>query len=145
MFKRKQPLNPNTTDTLIGEGTVFEGTLKSEASIRIEGKIVGDIECKGDVTIGEQGSADSNIHARNVLIAGTVKGNITAKEKLTIHAKGKLQGNTTCQTLVIDEGGSFMGNSKMGAKEADKESKPETDQKNAPGGYRSFNDSAANL
>lgn len=141
--KKKPAIDPNSTDTLIGEGTVFEGNIKSEASIRVEGNITGDIECKGDVTIGDNGNAKSSISARNVIIAGTVTGNIKTTEKLTITTTGKLYGNTACKTLIIDDGGVFMGNSKMGASSTKgEESKKETPDQSF---NRNYNDSAANL
>jgi|HigsolmetaAR203D_1030402.scaffolds.fasta_scaffold00393_5 cytoskeletal protein CcmA (bactofilin family) len=154
MFKRKK-IHPDSTDTLIGEGTVLEGNLKSEASIRIEGKIVGDIECKGDVTIGQKGVAHSNIQARSVIIAGSVRGNVTAQQSLSIHSTGKLQGNISTQKLVISEGGVFMGNSKMTSEAGKEKDKPEsgvamqTGQKPAggssPSPYSGYGDSAVNL
>src|SRR5690554_5597053 len=122
--KKKPKIDPNSTDTLIGEGTVFEGNIKSEASIRVEGNITGDIECKGDVTIGDNGNAKSGISARNVIIAGIVHGNIKTTEKLTITKTGKLYGNTTSKTLIIDDGGIFMGNSKMGTSSTKGEESP---------------------
>jgi cytoskeletal protein CcmA (bactofilin family) len=114
MFKNKKlELNPGTTDTLIGEGSVFEGRIKSEASIRIEGHLTGDIDCTGDVTVGEKGVVRSNISARDVMIAGQVHGNVITKGKLTILATGQLYGNTNSTAFVIDEGGVFQGTSKM--------------------------------
>ncbi|TMV49690.1 polymer-forming cytoskeletal protein [Paenibacillus mesophilus] len=114
MFKKKsKTMNPNTTDTLIGEGTFFEGRIKSEAGIRIEGHITGNVESAGDVTVGENGEVKSNITARNVVIAGAVHGNITTKGSVRILSTGKLYGNTTTQSLVIEEGGLFQGNSRV--------------------------------
>lgn len=119
MFKgNKHALNPNSTDTLIGEGSVFEGRIKSEAGVRIEGTIIGDVVCKGDITVGERGVVKSHLEARNVIIAGTVTGNVTAKEKLTILSTGKLSGNTSAASLVIEEGAVFSGSSKMENKAA---------------------------
>lgn len=106
-------LDPDTTDTLIGEGSVFEGNIRSDAGIRIEGQITGDIDCEGDVTVGEKGVVHSNIHARNVIIAGTVHGNVHTKNKLSITSKGKLYGNMVTATLSIEEGSIFEGTSKM--------------------------------
>lgn len=126
MFKGKR-VDLSATDTLIGEGSVFEGKVKSEASIRIEGQMIGDIECGGDVTIGEAGKVKSNIFARNVIVAGVVHGNVTAKGTLTISASGQLYGNTAAQTLVISEGAVFQGTSKMEGKNA----KPEADKASA--------------
>lgn len=116
MFKKKKIMNPNTTDTLIGEGTTFEGRIKSEASIRIEGGITGDIECTGDVIIGEHGVVKSNISARDVVLAGNVHGNIITKGKLTITSTGSLQGNISAAFFIIEEGGLFQGTSKMDTK-----------------------------
>lgn len=116
MFKsKKNNLNITTTDTLIGEGTVFDGKIKSEASIRIEGTITGDIQCAGDVAVGEKGVVKSHISARDVIIAGSVHGNVTSKGKVTITSKGKLYGNAVANSLVIDEGGIFQGTSKSEA------------------------------
>ncbi|GIP49698.1 hypothetical protein J53TS2_32890 [Paenibacillus sp. J53TS2] len=107
-------LDPNTTDTLIGEGSIFEGKIRSDAGVRIEGQITGDIECEGDVTVGEKGVVHSNILARNIIIAGTVNGNVQAKLKLSITSKGKLYGNMVASSLSIEEGSVFEGTSKMG-------------------------------
>lgn len=116
MFKNKKTkIDPNMTDTLIGEGTTFEGKIKSEAGIRVEGQMIGDIDCAGDITIGENGVARSNIKARTVVIAGQVIGNVAASAKLTIKATGQLHGNLSANELSIESGGIFQGTSKMDA------------------------------
>jgi cytoskeletal protein CcmA (bactofilin family) len=143
MFKKKQsPINPNTTDTLIGEGSVFEGRIRSEASIRIEGHIVGDIECTGDVYVGEKGVVKSNVSARDVIIGGSVHGNIVTKGKLTITSTGSLHGNTNAASFIIEEGAVFQGSSKMETKTAnsgssfnDAESGNGKKPFSAPGGF----------
>jgi cytoskeletal protein CcmA (bactofilin family) len=132
MFKsKKKSMNPNITDTLVGEGSQFDGRIKSEASLRIEGSVTGDIECTGDVTIGEQGAVKSNILARNIIIAGSVHGNMMTKGTLKITSTGKLFGNTTSASLMIDEGGIFQGTSKMELKAVSSE-KSETEEKTNP-------------
>jgi cytoskeletal protein CcmA (bactofilin family) len=129
MFKgKKKQMNPDITDTLVGEGSQFEGRIKSEASLRIEGMVTGDIECTGDVTVGEHGVVKSNISARNIIIAGSVHGNIMTKGYLKITVTGKLYGNTTAASLMIDEGGIFQGTSKMEVKSASGE-KQENEEK----------------
>lgn len=124
MFKgKKHTIDPNTTDTLIGEGSVFEGNIKSEATIRVEGQITGDITCSGDVIISEKGVVKSDIIARNVVIAGKVYGEITAQEKISIIASGQLYGNLYTQSFTIEEGGVFEGTSKMNSKSDNAHSK----------------------
>lgn len=112
MFQSKK-IDLNQTDTLIGQQTVIEGNIDTKASVRVEGKIRGDIICDGDCTIGEKGLAESNIQARNIFVAGEVQGDITANEKLIIHKSGVLHGNATTQSIVIEEGGKFFGSSLM--------------------------------
>lgn len=111
------------TDTLIGAGTEIEGNLTTQAGIRIEGLFKGMIECQGDVVIGENGTAHSNIAARNVTIAGKIFGDVTTRGKLTILASGSLQGNVTAHALVIEEGGRLNGTTRMD--KADKANKPD--------------------
>lgn len=118
MFKGKAvKLNPDTTDTLVGEGSSFEGKMKSEASIRVDGHVIGDIESSGVVTIGENGSASSNIVARDLILAGKLTGNVSVKGTLTIRSTGSLIGNMSVGNLLIEAGGVFHGNSTMESKE----------------------------
>jgi cytoskeletal protein CcmA (bactofilin family) len=111
----KRKLDDSATDTIIGEGTVCEGKIMSEASLRIEGQVQGDIECAGDITIGERANVQSSITARDIIIAGTVKGNVTSKGKLTIMSTGQLIGNIDVRSFIIMEGGLFQGTSNMKA------------------------------
>jgi cytoskeletal protein CcmA (bactofilin family) len=137
--KKQGKIDPATTDTLIGEGTSLEGDIKSQASIRLEGRIKGNIECEGDVIIGEKGEAISDISARNVTIAGSVFGNVTTTEKLTITSIGRLHGNACPKILVIEEGGVLMGTSQMNSEvaaaseEKHSEDEPADDELNQAG------------
>ncbi|RED85053.1 bactofilin family protein [Cohnella phaseoli] len=104
---------PGVTDTLVGAGTVFNGLMKSEADVRIEGDYHGDIESKGSIVIGEGGVAKSNITARDVTIAGTVYGDVHTFGKLVITATGQLHGNAQSAILFVQEGGVLNGGSRM--------------------------------
>jgi cytoskeletal protein CcmA (bactofilin family) len=115
-LRNKKKKSPKTIDTLIGEGTVIEGKLITKSSIRIEGTINGDIDCAGDVIIGEKGAAHSNLFAKNVINAGMIQGSITAKELLTITRTGKVLGNIHAPSLSVAEGGTFQGMSRMDMK-----------------------------
>lgn len=113
MFKNKKTMNPSNTDTLIGEESSVEGNISSKASLRIDGEVVGDILCEGDVTIGVNGIANSNITARNILNAGKIQGSVSSKGILTITNTGKMYGNIAIGSLSIAEGGVFQGMSIM--------------------------------
>lgn len=117
--KKRKLLNPNITDTLIGESTLIEGHVKSEASIRIEGQITGGVDCAGDVIVGERGKITSHVTARNIILAGSVHGNIAAKGKLTITSTGSLYGDISTTAFTVEEGGLFQGTSRMAPKAAE--------------------------
>ena len=138
MFKSKR-VDVGATDTLIGEGSTFEGRIKSEASLRVEGQMIGDIDCSGDVTIGENGKAKSNIAARNVVIAGVVHGNVVTRGTLTLTGTGQLYGDTSAHSLIVAEGAVFQGMSKMDGKSAKEAEKPQEQQNYVQqgGGYGS--------
>lgn len=111
--KKSKRVSIQMTDTLIGENSVLEGSLHSKASLRIEGVLRGDIHCDGDVTIGKNGHAHSNITARNVVAAGHIEGSIMAKGMLTVTSTGKVQGKIEVAKLSVAEGGIFEGVSQM--------------------------------
>ncbi len=111
MFKKDADMN--RLDTLIGNGTVFEGTLTSKESICVEGTVKGRIVCEGNVIVGEKGKVEAEVVADTVLIGGEVDGNIVAKTKLEITTNGKLKGDIKTGSLIIAEGVLFEGKCQM--------------------------------
>ncbi|MGG6314527.1 bactofilin family protein [Paenibacillus macerans] len=104
------------TDTLIGQGSTIEGKLECQSNLRVEGKVHGEIECHGQVVIGETGEANSSIKGAEVIVAGKVVGDISTVGKLTITGSGQVDGNVEVAKLVIVEGGLLNGSSKMDRK-----------------------------
>ena len=111
IFKKESDLN--RLDTLIGNGTIFEGTLTSKESICVEGTVRGKISCQGSVIIGEKGRVDAEIFADTVLLGGEVNGNIVSRTKLEITTSGKLRGDIKTGSLIIAEGVLFEGKCQM--------------------------------
>ncbi|WP_335342007.1 polymer-forming cytoskeletal protein [Bacillus alkalicola] len=99
--------------TVIGEETKIEGKVNVESSIRIDGKIFGEVICSGDVTIGKDGYVENSLKARNVFIAGKVHGAVEAEDKIQILATGSLVGSAVMKTIIIEENGHFQGESVM--------------------------------
>jgi cytoskeletal protein CcmA (bactofilin family) len=128
MFKETK--RPVGTDTLIGQGTQAEGKMISDTGIRIEGEYRGDIECKGDVIVGECGIAKSNITAKDLTVAGRVFGDVVTTGRLTITASGQVHGNITAHALFIQEGGVLNGTCQMErpAEHKSRPAAPETDR-----------------
>ena len=106
----------NTLDVFIGKGTSLEGKIISEGSVRIEGRVDGDIECAGDVAVGKEGVVHSNIRARHVVNAGTIHGHVVAEGRVSLTATGRLFGTIQASALAVEEGAWFQGTSKMEVK-----------------------------
>jgi len=99
--------------SLIGSGTVVEGKITTEGSIRIDGTMVGDVLAKANAAIGASGVLKGTISAKNVSLAGKVKGSVMASEKLILESKSVLQGDIKSSKLVVDEGALFEGQCSM--------------------------------
>lgn len=100
-------------ETSIGSTVSMQGVLKAEGNIRIDGLFEGKIETAGNVIISRTGQVAADIIARNVLVAGKVKGNIMAHDRLEIIASGKVLGDIEAITLYIEEGGRHHGQTRM--------------------------------
>ena len=108
------PVGGSNLNAFLGEGTSFKGTLTFEGTVRIDGKLEGEIFTKDTLVVGEGAQVHAAIHAGVVVISGTVHGNITAEKKIEIHPSGRLYGNITTPSLVIEEGVIFEGSCTMG-------------------------------
>lgn len=100
-------------DSLIGTNSTFTGNIEADGSVRVDGKLVGDVVVSGDVYIGEQATVKGNIEAANVILAGTIEGNMTVKGILKILTTAKLYGDITVKSFVVDEGALFQGKCSM--------------------------------
>lgn len=95
--------------SLLGTGTVVEGKIRTEGSIRIDGKLVGDLNAKANVAVGLGGAVEGNLSGKNVSLAGKVTGTVTAVEKLVLESKSVVKGDIRATRLVVDEGAMFDG------------------------------------
>jgi cytoskeletal protein CcmA (bactofilin family) len=99
--------------TIVGAGARLEGNVVSAGSLRIDGQVKGQINADGDVTLSPQSQVDADIRAQNVSVAGKFKGNVIVKGKAHLARGGRIDGNITSKTLVVEEGGIFHGQSIM--------------------------------
>lgn len=99
--------------TLLGRGASFEGKLTFEGTVRIDGKFKGEVFSDDVLVIGEGAIVEAEIDIGEVIIQGTVIGNVKAKRSIEIHAPGRVKGDLTTPSLQIDKGVIFEGRSFM--------------------------------
>lgn len=119
MFRKSNtPINPPTTPvervtSVLGPGINWAGNLTGSGGIRIEGTFEGKILIKGMLVVGETGRVTcENVVANTVIVAGAIKGNITA-EKLQIRSTGRVWGDVVVTSFTTEEGAFLRGQIQM--------------------------------
>jgi cytoskeletal protein CcmA (bactofilin family) len=96
-------------DTILSADIEFTGSLHFEKPFLIKGKVSGEINATSLLMIDEEAVVEANIRASKVIILGTVKGNVTADEKVEVAISGRLTGNVTAPEINMETGCRFTG------------------------------------
>lgn len=110
---RKVPVNPNAINTFV-VGSHFDGNLKSENDIRIDGTMEGNLVCKSRLIIGNPGSFEGDAECRNAVIEGSFTGNLKVDEVLQVKENAVINGNISTGKLIVQSGAVFNVTCKMG-------------------------------
>ena len=102
----------NQIKTLISQGCKFEGDLFSPDSTRIDGNVIGHLRGDSGLIIGEKGVIDGDISSVEVVVYGTVNGNIKA-HKIELKNGSNVAGDITIDELIMEVGSKFNGQCKM--------------------------------
>lgn len=99
-------------DTVIGSNTSFEGSFVSSGNVRMDGQFAGSLEISGNILVGESADIHADINARNISIAGTVRGNVSGS-KVQLLRTGRIWGDISAAALTTEEGAFIDGKIKM--------------------------------
>lgn len=120
MFKRNDHTTiPPTVQTVeritsvLGAGIIWQGNINGSGGVRIEGTFEGQIALKGLLVVGETGKVTcEDVRAANVIVAGAIKGNITA-QKVEIRSTGRVWGDIVTTAFATEEGAFLRGQIRM--------------------------------
>lgn len=104
--------NPIGFETVIGTGCTIEGKLINTGNIRIDGTFTGTLEITGNVLVGETAQIKANINAKNISVAGSVRGNVSGK-KVQLLRTGRVWGDISATALTTEEGAFIDGKISM--------------------------------
>lgn len=104
-------------DTVLGANCEMEGVLRSHANVRLDGTFTGTLEIEGNVLVGETARITADINAKNVSIAGAVRGNVSGK-KVQLLRTGRIWGDIHATALTTEEGAFIDGKIAMMGREA---------------------------
>jgi len=101
---------PATDQASISKGLFIKGEITGSESLFIDGKVEGSINLNGNrVTVGRNGQVAASITAREVVVLGKVRGNVTASDRVDIRAEGALTGDVAAARISIEDGSFFKG------------------------------------
>jgi cytoskeletal protein CcmA (bactofilin family) len=105
------PLPASSADqATIGKSLVIKGEVTGSESLYIDGRVEGSISLAGNrVTIGRNGVVAANINAREIVVLGKVRGNLTASDRVDIRSDGSLTGDVVAARISIEDGAFFKG------------------------------------
>jgi cytoskeletal protein CcmA (bactofilin family) len=117
MFEKKEVSsvsNPKAMNQL-GQGTIINGEINSDADIRIDGTVHGNVISKGKIVLGATGVIEGDIRSENAYVEGRVSGNVTVSDLLILSKTSFINGDIMIKKLVVEEGAKFNGKCTMGA------------------------------
>jgi cytoskeletal protein CcmA (bactofilin family) len=110
-----EPGSAQPVTTLLGKGSEFEGKLSFEGTVRVDGKLTGEIFTEDVLIVGEGAEVNAEVSVGSIVIQGTVRGNVTAKRSVEIHSPGRVKGNINTPSLFVEKGVFFDGHCQMDA------------------------------
>lgn len=105
----------DTVFSLIDRHTMVDGALTTSYDLRIDGQVMGTVQCDGTLYVSEGASVDATIEAGNVVVAGVASGAIRCRGRLEIQSTGTVRAEVATTSLVILEGAVFEGQIRMEA------------------------------
>lgn len=118
--------------TIIGQDAEFHGNLVVSEGVRIDGRVIGNIEARTGgatitIAIGLTGEVQGDICAHRVLVAGKIMGNIYSTERVELHSTAKVKGDITYETIGTELGASLNGHLISNVEQADNDGPDATD------------------
>lgn len=99
-----------SVQAIIGRSIVLKGEMSANEDLVIEGQFEGTVNLQDHcLTVGSNGKVKAEIQARQVVILGSVNGNVNAREKIEVRRSGNVTGDLTSASISIEEGAYFKG------------------------------------
>lgn len=100
--------------TLLAKGVELRGEIKVEGTVRIDGRLEGEVQTKGEIIVGEDGMVQGTIFAGSLISSGRIKATVTATERVQLLKTAILIGEVHCPVMSMEDGAKFQGVSDMG-------------------------------
>ena len=106
-----EPRFDNANSAVIGKSVVVKGEILSREDLTIEGEVEGTVELhEHRLTVGQNGKVSASVKARELVVLGSIHGNVDIADKIDIRKDAKLVGDIKTARIVIEDGAFFKGN-----------------------------------
>ena len=106
---------PDAQTSVVAHDTIWKGDLQTNGSLHVHGRVEGSLAARDDIYVAEEADVDATVTAKNVVIAGMVRGTVRCSERFEVLPQGRVAGDIQAPTLVIHEGAMVTGQFRMGA------------------------------
>lgn len=114
MFKsKKDEIKSGEVVAFLDKGIEFRGVLTFEGTIRVDGKVEGEIISKGTLILGDDAFVKGSINVGSLISHGKIQGDVVANNKINLLSGSTLNGNIKTPVLIVEEGAIFEGQSVM--------------------------------
>lgn len=118
---------PNT----IVSGTIIKGEITASGDFRIDGTLIGAINCKGKIVVGQTGTIEGEIQCQNADVSGSINAQVLVEQLLSLKTTASLTGDVVTNKISIEPGAKFTGSCKMdgvGMKNMESHGSPKNEQ-----------------
>lgn len=115
MIKKKDKIQFDSPDRLnrIVFGTQIKGDITTDANLRIDGEVIGNVVSGGKIVLGEQGRIEGDVACVEADVEGTITGKLAVEDTLILREKSHIKGDIVTSKLQIEQGAIFVGSCKM--------------------------------
>ncbi len=104
----------DSSNCVVSKGALIEGKFSSTDSLRLDGQVNGEVECKSRLVMGESGKVIGTVKATEAEILGTIEGDLIITGALNLRSSAKIKGNISAKTMSVDEGAVYNGECRIG-------------------------------
>lgn len=106
-------LTSSNPKNLLSSDVEIKGSIKFQNDLTVDGKIEGEINSSGTLTVGENADIKGEIKTKSVVILGKVQGNVTVEDRCELKSRATLLGDLKATRLAIEDGATFVGKSEV--------------------------------
>ena len=104
----------DSSNCVVSAGAVIEGKFSSKDSLRLDGQVNGEVDCKSRLVMGQTGKVVGSVKAIEAEILGTIEGDLIIAGALNLRSSAKIKGNISAKTMSVDEGAVYNGECRIG-------------------------------